>query len=473
MTQEKFYIITKYICDIIKDTQWENRVHCVGGSVRDLLMGNNIKDIDLVIDLPAGGVNFANWCKENGYTKSVVIYETYGTAKFTFSEFPDDEIECVMTRGEKYIDKESRNPVTVFADIKEDAIRRDLTINALYYNVSTGKTLDMVGGVEDINNNIIRTTNENPDVVMDDDPLRILRVVRFATRYGWAIENNTFESMKKYVDRLSIISKERIQTEFNKILLCENAVMGINILHEIGAMKYIIPEFEECYGMTQNDYHFGDVAEHTLAVLEHHCDVFVPTLTERLACLLHDIGKIKTRTVKNGKVHFYDHEYVGSKMVVDILKNLKYDNDTIKEVSFLIKNHMRTKQAGVGARLIKDKTLNKLLYECKTFDRFCSLMRVIECDNVSHKSEHNIPAQFAELVYKVEFVGDYKKMFGYKLPVNGDDIMELLNISPSALISEIQKRLLKQAFVNPNITKEWCMKMLPGIKKEVEKYLNK
>ena len=471
MTREDFLKITEYIGGIIKGTSFENHIFAVGGSVRDLTMENDIKDIDLVIDLPQGGVDFANWCKEQGYTNTVVIYETYGTAMFKFKAFPDEEIECVMTRGEKYEDPESRNPVTVFAPIEEDAIRRDLTINALYYNVSTGETIDLVGGIEDIKRKMIRTTNTDPDVVFDDDPLRILRVVRFATRYGWDIEAKTYNSMRKYVRRLRIITKERIQAEFSKILLSENAVKGINYLHNIGAMEFIIPEFEKCYGLTQNAFHFGDVAEHTLAVLQHHCELFEPVLTERLACLLHDIGKIMTRTVKDGKVHFYDHEYVGAEMCADILRELKYDNDTISEVQFLIKNHMRTKQCGDGGRYMKDKSLNKLLYECKTYERFESLMRIIECDNLAHKEGCCIFNQYYELTEKVSGADIYMKMFGYKLPVTGNDIMETLGIGPGPIIAEINNRLLKQAFNDPFITKGRCIAMLPKIKKEAEQFL--
>lgn len=473
MKKEDFKEITKYIGSIIKGTSFEGHVFAVGGSVRDLCMGNDIKDIDLVIDLPYGGVDFANWCKEQGYTKTVVIYETYGTAMFKFKQYPGEEIECVMTRGEKYEDKDSRNPVTAFADINEDSIRRDLTINALYYNVSTGEILDLVGGQEDIKNHIIRTTNQDPDIVFDDDPLRILRVVRFATRYGWEIESKTYKSMKKYVKRLRIITKERIQAEFNKILMSENAVMGINMLHDIGAMTFIVPEFEKCYGLTQNRYHFGDVAEHTLAVLDYHCKHFDADLTERLACFLHDIGKTATRTVKDGKVHFYDHEYVGAEMCGDILRELKYDNDTISEVQFLIKNHMRTKQCGDGGRYMKDKSLNKLLYECKTFKRFCSLMRVIECDNLSHKQECCIHNQYVELLARVGTNDIHMRMFGYKLPVTGEDIMNTLGIGPGPIISEINKRLLNQAFMDPGISRGRCIQLLPGIKKQAEDALNK
>lgn len=473
MTREEFKKIANYIGDIIKDTPWYQHIYIVGGSVRDFYMGNDIKDIDLVIDLPHGGVDFANWCKEQGYTKTVVIYETYGTAMFMFKQFPGEEIECVMTRGEKYEDKESRNPVTVFADINEDAIRRDLTINALYYNVSTGEILDLVGGQEDIKNHIIRTTNKNPDIVFDDDPLRILRVIRFATRYGWEIESKTYKSMKKYAKRLKIITKERIQAEFNKILMSENAVMGINMLHNIGAMTFIVPEFEKCYGLTQNRFHFGDVAEHTLAVLDYHCKHFDADLTERLACFLHDIGKTATRTVKDGKVHFYDHEYVGAEMVGDILRELKYDNDTIKKVQFLIRNHMRTKQAGDGARYMKDKSLHKLLYECKTFEMFKSLMRIIECDNEAHAKDCCIHNQYSELVAKVELEGSHSKMFGYKLPVTGEDIMSVLGLEPGPIIAEINKRLLNQAFLDPEISRGRCIQLLPGIKKQAEQVLKK
>ena len=473
MTREEFKKIANYIGDIIKDTPWHQHIYIVGGSVRDFYMGNDIKDIDLVIDLPHGGVDFANWCKEQGYTKTVVIYETYGTAMFMFKQFPGEEIECVMTRGEKYEDKESRNPVTVFADINEDAIRRDLTINALYYNVSTGEILDLVGGQEDIKNHIIRTTNKNPDIVFDDDPLRILRVIRFATRYGWEIESKTYKSMKKYAKRLKIITKERIQAEFNKILMSENAVMGINMLHDIGAMAFIVPEFEKCYGLTQNRFHFGDVAEHTLAVLDYHCKHFDADLTERLACFLHDIGKIMTRTVKDGKVHFYNHEYVGAELTGNMLRELKYDTDTIKKVQFLIRNHMRTKQAGDGAKYMKDKSLHKLLYECKTFEMFKSLMRIIECDNEAHAKDCCIHNQYSELVAKVELEGSHSKMFGYKLPVTGEDIMSVLGLEPGPIIAEINKRLLNQAFLDPEISRGRCIQLLPGIKKQAEQVLKK
>lgn len=467
---EKFITITDFIKDEIRGTIFENHVFAVGGSVRDMQMKNAIKDIDLVIDIENGGVEFAKFCMERGLlTHDVVIYERFGTAMFKFTEFPDDEIECVMTRGEKYPDRNSRNPETVFAGIEEDCIRRDLTINALYYNISTGEIVDMVGGLKDIENKVIRTTNKNPDIVFDDDPLRILRVIRFSVRYGWDIEENTYESMKKYVDRLDIISKERIKDEFNKILLSDNATMGIRMLCDIGAMKYIIPEVDEMIGMEQNAYHFGDVFEHTMALLDYDTKHFKnDDVAVRLSLLLHDIGKIKTRSVGNdGRVHFYDHEYAGADMVVDILKRLKYDNKTIETVQFLVRNHMRTKNFGSDCVKIKMKSFNKFAYTCKNEYLYESLARVIDCDNNSHKEEHNITGQYG---YFMKHLYDAKKMFDYKLPVNGNDVMDVLGISGGVLVKKVLERLLNSAFPNPDtLTRESCLKQIPRIAKELLK----
>ena len=466
----KFITITEYIKDIIRGTQFENHVFAVGGSVRDLQMKRPIKDIDLVIDIENGGVEFAKFCMDsNLLTHDVVIYERFGTAMFKFLKFPDDEIECVMTRGEKYPDRNSRNPETVFASIEDDCIRRDLTINALYYNISTGDIVDMVGGLNDIENKVIRTTNENPDIVFDDDPLRVLRVVRFATRYGWEIEPKTYESMKRYVDRLEIISKERIKDEFNKILLSDNASMGIRTLCDIGAMKYIIPEVDEMIGMEQNAFHFGDVFEHTMALLDYDTKYFQSEdVAVRLALLLHDIGKIKTKTVgDDGRIHFYGHETVGSEMIADILKRLKYDNKTIEIVQFLVKNHMRTKNFGNDCVKIKTKSFNKLAYICKNEYLYKALARVIDCDNNSHKAEHIITGQYD---YFVSHIDDAVKMFNYKLPVNGNDVMNILNISGGVMVKKVLDRLINRALPNPDaLSREGCLKQIPHIAKEILK----
>ena len=158
--------------------------------------------------------------------------------------FPEVELEFVQTRKEKYIDHTCRNPETAFGTIEEDCMRRDLTINALYTNVSTGEIVDITGkGVEDLKGHIIRTPN-TPDVIYDDDPLRILRCIRFASRYGWEIEKETYDGMKRNVHRLAIITKERVKDELDKMLTCRHPVMAMELLRQTGVMHYVIPELE-------------------------------------------------------------------------------------------------------------------------------------------------------------------------------------------------------------------------------------
>ena len=174
----------------------------------------------------------------------------------------------------------------------------------MYYDISNEKYLDLTGlGISDIENHVIRTTND-PDVIFSDDPLRIMRCIRFSCRYGWNIEDTTMNGMKKNAERLSIITKERIQDEFNKMLLSKNPIQALEKLMEINVMKFIIPELEEAYRMEQNKYHIGTVWEHSMKVLAN-VSLVSESLVLRMAALLHDIGKIKVKTIdEKGNVHF-------------------------------------------------------------------------------------------------------------------------------------------------------------------------
>lgn len=463
MTQEKFKQIIEYIGECIKGSEFENHVFAVGGCVRDSYMGNEIKDIDLCIDLPEGGIKLAEFLHTKKFlTRSPVVYPTYGTAMFKFKKFNQDEIECVHTRGEQYHDKNSRNPETCFATIQDDCVRRDLTINALYMNVTSGEVLDLTGkGIDDIKTGVCRVTNENPDIVFTDDPLRILRVIRFACRYNFDIEENTLASMVRKVNRLEIITQERITDEFNKMMMTNDPTRALCLLGYTGAMKYVVPELIETYDMGQNAYHFGTVWEHTLAVVEHstNFEVYLPV---RLACVFHDLGKIKTRTVGvDGRVHFYDHETVGAELVHDIMVKMRYSNDIIEEVCFYIKNHMLTKGWGDDLNHMKMKTLRKLMYKCKTEERFNHLMEVIDADNKSHKSEHCLLLQATRVL---EVSQTEKRMFGYQLPINGNEVMEVLGIEPGPKVKKYLDHCMKLAFNNPDITKEDCIKEIKHFK---------
>ena len=463
MTHKLYIQICDYLQDIIEGTLFENHCFAVGGCVRDEILGHEIKDIDLCIDLPDGGIDFANWLYEKGLlSHEPVVYPTYGTAMFCLKEFPDVELEAVQTRKEQYKDKNSRNPEVVFGSIEEDCKRRDLTINSLYYDISRNVYLDLTGyGYHDISDHIIRTAGD-PDIVFTDDSLRILRTIRFSSRYNWNIDPNTYEGMNRNVDRLSIITKERIQDEFNKMLVCDNPVMALNLIKEIGAMKYIIPELEETYDITQNEYHnYNTIWQHILKVVANTRN----DLHLRMAALLHDIGKIETRTVDdNGNIHFYKHELVSAEMCDTILKRLKYSNDFIKTVQILVKNHMRTKNWGNYCNHMKDKTLRKMQYELG--DNMMKCLELIDADNKAHAPEYCMPNQVENIVKRLkQFKEEGTSMENYKLPVNGNDVMETLRIEPCAKVKECLNWLLKFAFNNPKISREELLKQIKQFKK--------
>ena len=461
MKKELYIQIKEFLREVIRGTEFEGHVMTVGGCVRDDLMSLEIKDVDMCVSLPEGGIRFAEWLKEKELaTGDVTVYPSYGTAMLHLKNFPDVELEFVQTRKEKYIDHSCRNPQTAFGSIEEDCLRRDLTINSLYCNISTDEIIDITGnGVNDIRDHIIRTPAD-PDLTYDDDPLRILRCIRFASRYGWDIEAETMDGMKRNAFRLEIIAKERIHDELCKMLTCAHPVVAMELLRESGAMHYVIPELEETYEMAQNEYHFGTVWEHTLAVLGNIESV---NLELRMAALLHDIGKIRVRTVEYGKVHFLNHEHAGVDMVKDILITLRYSNDFIDEVAFLVKNHMVCKTWGSECEHLKTKKLRKLQYQCGSEERFRNLMLLIDADNNAHAADKCMPRQVELIIRRTE---EMKRggsaMFGYKLPLTGKDVMEIKGIEPGPKVKACLDYLLKLAFVNPLRDKEDVIKHLKG-----------
>lgn len=455
--------ILNYIKGIIKDTEYENHVFLVGGAVRDKLMGNPIKDIDLCIDLPNGGIEFATWImKTLGEFKQdtrPVVYPTYGTAMFTLLAFPGINIECAQTRKEQYHDSNSRNPETAYGTLEEDCYRRDLTINSLYQNISTDEIVDITGkGIDDIKNQIIRTPCD-PDITYTDDPLRMLRCIRFASRYGWDIEEKTIQGIIDNVERIQIITQERITDEINKILLTKKPSVGLRMLEKTGLLQYVLPDFVEMVNLEQNEYHFGTAWEHTLMVVDNT----KPILENRVAALFHDLGKIKTKTVDgNGKIHFYNHENVSAFLSEVRMKTMKYPNDIIKRVRKAVNAHMRTKSFGDDCAKLKDKSVRKL--QLALGDTFELTMDLIDADNRAHKSDHCMPNQVRLIKERSnKLVEQGLDAFKLRLPVNGEDIISYKNIEPGPKVKLYLDYLTKLWLNNPLITKEECFKHINNI----------
>lgn len=402
--------IIEYLRSIILGTKFENHVFSVGGCERDLILDAPIKDIDIVIDLPNGGIEFANWLKDNGYTVgSIVVYEHFGTAMFRLKDYPDEEIEAVQTRKECYRDMESRNPETAFGSIMDDCQRRDFTINAIYRNISTGDILDLNGkSFDDITDGWIRACGD-PNIIFSEDPLRILRAVRFKYRLGdrFLIEKDTYQGILTHKDRLSIISQERITDEFSKIITGKNAGQAFNFLVNLRVLHYIFPcDLDE---MTLESYMMG--------VLYNSIDAVPSNLEIRLSRIFKTFSDNKTE---------------------EIMRNMRYSNDVIKNVIWF-KNHSDAKSVS------SIKGLRKFMYECKTLPRFINALSVFRADEGE---------EFHRLVFGTALKKVGNKMFGYKLPVDGNDIMKTLGIEGGPIIKKILDELLDLAYSNPTLTKD-------------------
>ena len=308
----------------------------------------------------------------------------------------------------------------------------------------------------------------NVEQTFIDDPLRVMRGVRMACKLNFTISPPTYEALKMSSYRLSVITKERIADELNKMLMCNDPVCAMRLLVDIGAMRYVIPELYDTVDVLQNEYHENDVWEHTLNVLNLVAKrpfYGVAELEVRMAALLHDIGKPHVKSVDDrGRVHFYGHELAGADIAEIILRRLKYSNHFVERVKFLIENHMRTKQWGDTCEHMKDKTLRKLQYQCG-YARFFELMTLIDADNKSHAIDHCLPNQVYMInKYTNRMVDDKTDMFDYELPINGDDVMFIKGIEPGRDVKDCLEYAMKLAYNNPKITRTELLKHIKGYK---------
>lgn len=459
----------EFIAKEIKGSKFDGNVFLAGGAVRDSLMNLNIKDIDLVVrNIPNGGVEFANWiCKKlKIFSKgNPVVYPTFGTAKFNLRgikyknyDLNDVEVECVMTRKEQYHDK-NRKPDVTPGTLKDDVERRDFTVNSLLQDLSTGEILDLTGmGRDDIKNGIIKTPLD-PDIIFKEDPLRILRAIRFAVKYNWKLPRFMLLALKKNASQIQYISEERIREELNKILISPNPDKGIRLMQWTGLMKYIMPEWNQLVGLTQNKYHKHDVDKHSREVLKN----VPPNLITRLIAAFHDIGKAKTKEVIDDTIHFYRHEEIGANMAADIMKRLEYPKKIIKAVKLGIENHMRLKGAGFEGEIISDKALRKLRVDLG--DHLENILDVMHSDNIAHSDEHSMPNQIPGIRKRLSLLPIIPKSQHIKLPLSGSDLIKIFNLKPGKIIGDLLKKLEDFYFENPKMSKEEAIEIIKKLLK--------
>lgn len=422
--------------EIIKIIEKNNEeAYIVGGCIRDIIMDKKPKDWDIATSaLPNQVVNFF----ERTEFKTIDLSKKHGTIVL----FKDGKAYEVTTFRveEEYTNHRHPDEVKFVKKLGNDLQRRDFTMNALAYSESKG-LVDLFNGVTDIKNKIIRCVG-NPIKRFNEDALRILRGVRFSSQLDFEIENRTFEAMKKKIDLIEFISMERIQNEFNKIILSDQPSKGLLQLKTIGGLERIIPELKKTYNFNQcNPNHHLDVFKHSLEVLEHT----PKELSLRLAAIFHDVGKPDTFFKDDSGIgHFYDHEKKSLEMAEDILKRMKYSNEIIKKTLIIIDEHMT-----VYSDEFSDKAVKRLMKRIEPMN----IDQLVAFQIADIKATAN-PEKFKHVIAlknRVEGIKNRKEPLSITdLAIDGNDLMSL-GIPEGKKIGNILNYLFEKILEKPEL----------------------
>jgi putative nucleotidyltransferase with HDIG domain len=447
------------------------KAYVVGGFVRDLLLNRASKDIDIVV--LGDGVDFAQVFANSLPQKTdFAVFKTYGTAMV---KTPEWEIEFVGARKESYV-KESRKPDVLPGTLSDDQLRRDFTINALAISLNQENLFELIdpfNGVEDLQNKLLRTPLI-PGETFDDDPLRMMRAIRFATQLQFSIHVQTYEALYEFSERLSIVSQERIIDEFNKILASKKPSIGLQMLHETGLLKLFFPELEAMAGIEiVNKKAHKDNFIHTLKVVDNVCKE-TDNLWLRWATLLHDIGKPITKRYipEQGGWTFHGHEDKGARMVSRIFRNLKLPlNEKMKYVEKLVSLHHRPKV--LAEEGVTDAAIRRLIVDAgEDLDDLFTLCRADMTSRFPEKIAL-FRANLNKVQQLVKEVEERDALRNWQPPITGEDIMAYFNLKPDKMVGliklEIREAILDGKIQN-NLTEATNLMAEIGARLGLKKY---
>lgn len=443
--------------EFIRDTVFEKisevandkglQAYVVGGYVRDVLLGRDCKDIDIVVI--GDGIKVAKEVSKHlKGASNVSVFKNFGTAMFRYK---DMEIEFVGARKESY-SRNSRKPIVSDGTLEDDQNRRDFTINTLAISLNNndhGTLIDPFNGQDDLKKRLIRTPLD-PATTFSDDPLRMLRAIRFATQLDFDIDNVTFEGIKQNIKRISIISQERITDELNKILASDVPSKGFKLLDESALLSIILPELIELKGVDAKNGRFHkEVFHHSLKVLDNVCKES-DNIWLRWAALLHDIAKPKTKKYYDEQGWtFYGHDYVGSKMIPDFFRKMKLPlNDKMRYVKKMVALHLRP--IALVKEEVTDSAVRRLLFDAG--DDIEDLMLLCEAD-VTSKNEERVKKylkNFKLVRKKLKDIEEKDAIRNFQPPISGELIIETFGIKPTKTVG-ILKNAIKEAILEGEI----------------------
>jgi poly(A) polymerase len=412
----------------------------VGGPVRDAILGRKAPDLDFTTT--------ATPDETLAIIKPIVdahwdIGREFGTIG---ARIGDDQIEITTYRADKY-DRDSRKPEVAFGkDLTEDLLRRDFTVNAMALRLPERTFVDPFSGLRDLMDGVIRTPGK-PEDSFSDDPLRMMRAARFTSQLGFEIEQATFDAMQAMASRIEIISAERIQAEFVKLMLGKNPRLGLETLVASGLAALVLPELPALKLEVDEHHHHKDVFEHTLTVVEQAIDYekdygLEPDFILRFAALMHDVGKPATRKLEpGGGVSFYHHDLVGAKLAKKRMKELRFDNDSIKAVSLLIELHLRF--FGYSDQAWTDSAIRRYVRDAG--DQLVRLHALTRADVTTRnkRKADRLAHAYDDLEQRIAVIAEREQLDAMRPDLSGEDIMRILDLKPSREVGEAYNYLLE------------------------------